>query len=150
MGIRPNRHSVTARSTTSWAATRWLQIPQTGFVAADSDVMKATASRIEARLIDRDGFVHRYVPDGDHGIRGESAFLMCSIRLVTQYAASDRVADATARGRLLALRNDLGLLSEEYDATTGHLVGNYPQAFSHLALIQVAEALTRSRSAASP
>lgn len=88
--------------------------------------------------------------DGDHGIRGESAFLMCSIRLVTQYAASDRVADATALGRLLALRNDLGLLSEEYDATTGHLVGNYPQAFSHLALIQVAEALTRSRSAASP
>ncbi|GMA19464.1 hypothetical protein GCM10025862_14850 [Arsenicicoccus piscis] len=144
-----------------------LQIPQTGFVAADSDVMLATTARIEQTLVDRHGFVRRYLTedavsgDGEasaagaggagsratvtsDGLRGgEGTFLMCSFWLVEQYARSGRRADALAlMDRLLAVRNDLGLLAEEYDAEAGRLLGNFPQAFSHLALIRAASALS--------
>lgn len=121
-----------------------LQIPQTGFVAADSGVMRATVARIEADLVDSHGFVRRYVPDGSDGVSGsEGSFLMCTFWLVEQYARSGRRDEAAAlMDRLLALRNDVGLLSEEYDSRSGELLGNYPQAFSHLALIRAAEALS--------
>lgn len=120
-----------------------LQIPHTGFVAADSDVMLATVARIEAELLDGHGFVRRYRTDGSDGLAGgEGSFLMCSFWLAQQYAASGRRGDAAVLlDRLLALRNDVGLLAEEYDAETGHLLGNFPQAFSHLALIAAAEVL---------
>lgn len=121
-----------------------LQIPQTGFVAPDSEVMLATVARIEAELLDPYGFVRRYVTDGSDGVRGgEGAFLMCTFWLVEQYAGSGRRAEASALlDRLLGVRNDLGLLAEEYDAATGRMLGNFPQAFSHLALIRAAEALS--------
>ena len=121
-----------------------LQIPQTGFVAADSPVMLATVARIEEDLVDAHGFVRRYVPDGSDGVGGgEGAFLMCTFWLVEQYARSGRRDEAVAlMDRLLAIRNDVGLLAEEYDARCGELLGNYPQAFSHLALIRAAEALS--------
>lgn len=121
-----------------------LQIPQTGFVAADSDVMLATVARIERDLVDAHGFVRRYATDGSDGVAGtEGAFLMCTFWLVEQYARSGRRDEATdLMERLLAVRTDLGLLAEEYDAQTGELLGNFPQAFSHLALIRAAEALS--------
>lgn len=120
-----------------------LQIPQTGFVTADSPVMLATVARIERELLDEHGFVRRYRTDGADGLEGgEGSFLMCSFWLVEQYARSGRREDAVAlMDRLLGLRTDLGLLAEEYDAGTGRLLGNFPQAFSHLALVRAAEAL---------
>ncbi len=71
-----------------------LQIPQTGFVDYDSEVMLATVSRIEQELLD-EGFVRRYVTDGGDGIKGkEGAFLMCTFWLVEQYARGGRPDDA--------------------------------------------------------
>lgn len=121
-----------------------LQIPQTGFVAADSDVMTATVKRIEAELLDGQGFVRRYRTDGADGLSGsEGSFLMCTFWLVEQYARSGRRQEARAlMDRLLAVRNDLGLLAEEYDAGSDQMLGNFPQAFSHLALIRAASALS--------
>ena len=129
-----------------------LQIPDTGFVAADSAVMLATVARIEEELLDDQGFVRRYVTDGSDGVPGdEGAFLMCTFWLVTQYAASGRRDEAVALlDRLLSLRNDVGLLAEEYDAASGRLLGNFPQAFSHLGLIRAAEALNHPEVAENP
>ena len=68
---------------------------------------------------------------------GEGVFLACSFWLVDAYRAQGRIAEADALlGRLLSLRNDLGLLSEEYDPAAKRLVGNFPQAFSHLSLVR--------------
>lgn len=121
-----------------------LQIPQTGFVAHDCDIMLGTVARVEAELVDRHGFVRRYATDGSDGLAGsEGAFLMCTFWLVEQYARSGRGGEASAlMSRLLDVRNDLGLLAEEYDPASGRMLGNYPQAFSHLALIRAAEALS--------
>ena len=76
---------------------------------------------------------------------GEGAFLACSFWLVDAYILQHRLADARRLfDRLLALRNDLGLLSEEYDPGARRLVGNFPQAFTHVALVNSAFNLTRT------
>ena len=96
----------------------------------------------------RDGLVHRYhtARSGDGLPPGEGAFLACSFWLVDAYVLLGRHADAKRLfERLLSLRNDLGLLSEEYDPRAGRLVGNFPQAFSHLALVNSACNLSRSK-----
>jgi GH15 family glucan-1,4-alpha-glucosidase len=88
-----------------------------------------------------DGFVMRYDTGGtDDGLPpGEGAFLACSFWLVDAYILLGRYDHArTLFDRLLSLRNDVGLLSEEYDPRTGRLVGNFPQAFSHVALVNSA------------
>lgn len=122
-----------------------LQVSQTGFVAADSDLVLATVALIEAELLDPDRFVRRYLTDGSDGLVGsEGAVLMRTFWLVEQYASSGRRDEATAlMDRLLDIRSDLGLLAEEYDPARGCLLGNYPQAFSHLGLIRASEALGR-------
>ena len=119
-----------------------LRIPHTGYCAYDDDRMLATVARIERELVDDEGFVHRYRTSGD-GLGGqESSFLICTFWLVEQYARSGRRDDASAlMDKLLAVRSDLGLLAEEYDTSAGHSLGNYPQAFSHLALIRACDAL---------
>jgi pentatricopeptide repeat protein len=94
-----------------------------------------------------DGFVMRYrsetAPDGLPA--GEGAFLACSFWLVDAYVLQKRWDEArTLFDRLVALRNDVGLLSEEYDPRGGRLVGNFPQAFSHIALINSAFNLTKA------
>ena len=77
---------------------------------------------------------------------GEGAFLACSFWLVDAYLLIGRVDDARRLfERLLGLRNDVGLLSEEYDPVARRLVGNYPQAFSHIALVNAAHNLSRAR-----
>jgi GH15 family glucan-1,4-alpha-glucosidase len=122
-----------------------LVLAQIGFCAADDPRMLATVAEIERTLI-RDGLVMRYRTDtGVDGLPGgEHPFLACSFWLVEQYATSGRHADATAlMERLCALANDVGLLSEEYDVAGGRQVGNTPQAFSHLALVRAADALSR-------
>ena len=93
-----------------------------------------------------DGFVLRYdTAASDDGLPpGEGAFLACSFWLVDAYVLQHRWQDARALfDRLLELRNDVGLLSEEYDPRTCRLVGNFPQAFTHVALVNSAFNLTR-------
>ncbi|WP_279432176.1 glycoside hydrolase family 15 protein [Labedella populi] len=120
-----------------------LQLPQVGFCAPDDPRMLATVERIEGDLM-ADGFVLRYRAEtGVDGVPGtENPFLTCSFWLVEQYARTGRTADAEAlMGRLLAVANDLGMLSEEYDPVAKRQAGNTPQALTHLALIRAADAL---------
>jgi GH15 family glucan-1,4-alpha-glucosidase len=97
-----------------------------------------------------DGFVMRYMTeDGGDGLPpGEGAFLACSFWLVDAYILIGRYDDAQKLfDRLLGVRNDVGLLSEEYDPRTGRFVGNFPQAFSHVALVNSAFRLAAAKSA---
>jgi len=122
-----------------------LLMPWVGFLPASDPRVGGTVAAIERRLL-RDGFVIRYETAGtDDGLpEGEGAFLACSFWLVDVYALQGRFADAERLfRRLLALRNDVGLLSEEYDPHARRLVGNFPQAFSHMALVNSAYNLTR-------
>jgi GH15 family glucan-1,4-alpha-glucosidase len=126
-----------------------LLLPTVGFIAADDPHFLGTVRAIEQDLI-RDGLVLRYRTEaGVDGLPGdEHPFLACSFWLVTAYALARRLEDAHAlMRRLLALTNDVGLLSEEYDPVRGRMVGNFPQAFSHLALIGAALALRDADSA---
>ena len=124
-----------------------LLIALVGFLPADDPRVRGTLAAVEDNLM-RDGLVMRYdTGRGTDGLPpGEGAFLACSFWLVDNYVLQKRYDDARALFvRLLALRNDVGLLAEEYDATAKRLVGNFPQAFSHLALINSAHNLTAAR-----
>jgi GH15 family glucan-1,4-alpha-glucosidase len=123
-----------------------LQIPIIGFLPADDPRVLGTMVAIERDLM-ADGFVLRYrsetSPDGLPP--GEGAFLACSFWLVDAYVLQNRWEEARALfDRLVGLSNDVGLLSEEYDPRSGRLVGNFPQAFTHVALINSAFNLTRA------
>ena len=119
-----------------------LLIPIVGFVDFDDPRASATAELV-AKELGADGLVRRYVTDGMDGVDGdEGAFLICSFWLVECLARGgeeDRARELFER--LLSNCNDLGLLSEEVDPASGELLGNFPQAFSHLGLIQAAIAL---------
>ncbi|HUI11895.1 MAG TPA: glycoside hydrolase family 15 protein [Xanthobacteraceae bacterium] len=124
-----------------------LLIPSVGFLPASDPRVAGTIAAIEQRLV-CDGFVMRYstAEVEDALPPGEGAFLACSFWLVDAYILQERFDDAERLfRRLVALRNDVGLLSEEYDPRRKRLVGNFPQAFSHLALINSAYNLTRTR-----
>jgi GH15 family glucan-1,4-alpha-glucosidase len=121
-----------------------LQIVLTGFLPPEDPRIRGTVEAIEKHLM-KGGLVQRYNTtksrDGLEG--GEGAFLACSFWLVTNLWLIGRRSDATAMfKRLLALRNDVGLLSEEYDPIEKRLVGNFPQALSHIALIHAAFAMS--------
>jgi GH15 family glucan-1,4-alpha-glucosidase len=123
-----------------------LLMPSVGFLPTDDARVCGTVKAIEGRLL-VDGFVMRYDTDAsDDGLPpGEGAFLACSFWLVDAYIMQKRFADARALfDRLLLLRNDVGLLSEEYDPAAQRLVGNFPQAFTHVALINSAFNLNRA------
>lgn len=110
-----------------------LLIPIMGFLPPDDVRVRGTVAAIEQEL-KADGFVLRYRTEkGTDGLPpGEGAFLPCSFWLADNYSLQGRDDEAKALFEtLLALRNDVGLLSEEYDPRTGRLVGNFPQAFSH-------------------
>jgi GH15 family glucan-1,4-alpha-glucosidase len=126
-----------------------LLLPAVGFLPASDPRITGTITAIERSLL-RDGLVQRYdTGAGEDGLPpGEGAFLACSFWLVDCYVLQGRMAEAHRLfERLLALRNDVGLLSEQYDSQHGRLVGNFPQAFSHLALINSAVLLASPRSA---
>jgi GH15 family glucan-1,4-alpha-glucosidase len=117
-----------------------LLIPLVGFLPPDDPRVLGTLAAIERELL-VDGFVLRYdTGDSKDGLPpGEGAFLACSFWLADNYVMQNRREEA--RGlfdRLLALRNDVGLLAEEYDPQARRQVGNFPQAFSHIALINTA------------
>jgi GH15 family glucan-1,4-alpha-glucosidase len=120
-----------------------LNIPLVGFLPGTDERVTGTIDAI-SRELGRDGFVSRYsTAETDDGLSGdEGQFLACSFWLVSALALNDRVEEARALfERLLALRNDLGLLAEEYDVHRQRQVGNFPQAFSHLTLIGAATAI---------
>lgn len=117
-----------------------LLIPIVGFLPRHDARVRGTLAAIERNLI-RDGFVIRYhTSAGTDGLPpGEGAFVACSFWLADNYVLQGRYDEARDLfGRLLLLRNDVGLLAEEYDATAKRQLGNLPQAFSHLALINTA------------
>jgi GH15 family glucan-1,4-alpha-glucosidase len=117
-----------------------LVLPLVGFLPGDDPRVLGTIAAVEQDLM-RDGLLLRYrTQSGVDGLQGdEQPFLACSFWLVSAYALAGRRDDATAlMERLLALANGVGLLSEEYDVADGRMVGNFPQAFSHLALVGAA------------
>lgn len=123
-----------------------LLIPSIGFLPPTDRRVSATVEAIERELL-VDGFVRRYdTGRTDDGLPpGEGMFLACSFWLADAYQMLGRVADAEELfERLLALCNDLGLLSEEYDPDQRCLIGNFPQAFSHISLINTAHNLSRT------
>ena len=120
-----------------------LLLPAVGFLPIDDPRIAGTVTAIERELVS-DGLVLRYrTESGTDGLpAGEGVFLACSFWLADVYQMQGRIAEANALlDRLLALRNDLGLLSEEYDTKAALQVGNFPQAFSHLALVRTALSL---------
>jgi GH15 family glucan-1,4-alpha-glucosidase len=117
-----------------------LLIPLVGFLPARDSRVAGTVEAIRRDLV-HDGLVHRYNTDrtADGLDRGEGVFLACSYWLADNLAMMGRGKEARELfERLLDLRNDVGLLSEEYDPVSGRLVGNFPQGFSHIALINTA------------
>jgi GH15 family glucan-1,4-alpha-glucosidase len=122
-----------------------LLFPLVGFLPATDHRMRGTVAAIE-RDLSRDGLVYRYTTSEHAAVdglpRGEGAFLACTFWLVANYARSDRLDEARALfERLLSLRNDLGLLAEQYDPHSGRQLGNFPQAFTHVPLIMAANLL---------
>jgi GH15 family glucan-1,4-alpha-glucosidase len=123
-----------------------LLLPTMGFLPATDPRIRGTIEAVERRLF-IDGFLLRYdTATSDDGLPpGEGAFLACSFWMADAYLLTDRIADARRLfERLLSLRNDVGLLAEEYDTHARRLVGNFPQAFSHIALINTAHNLARA------
>jgi GH15 family glucan-1,4-alpha-glucosidase len=121
-----------------------LVIPLVGFLRPTDERVRGTVEAVQRELCD-DGFVLRYrTGDGSDGLPGrEGAFLPCSFWLVENLALMGRVQDAIALfERLRGLCNDVGLLSEEYDPAARRLVGNFPQAWSHVGLINSAATLS--------
>ncbi|HUR01229.1 MAG TPA: glycoside hydrolase family 15 protein, partial [Nonomuraea sp.] len=125
-----------------------LLMPIVGFLPADDPRVAGTVAAIEKELMS-DGFVLRYPVAEDNDVDGlpggEGAFLACSFWLVEVMAMQGRKEEAKQLfERLLALRNDVGLLAEEYDPRYARMVGNFPQAFSHVPLVHAARALSQS------
>ncbi|HYZ31134.1 MAG TPA: glycoside hydrolase family 15 protein [Crenalkalicoccus sp.] len=122
-----------------------LMIPLVGFLPPSDPRVKGTVAAVEKYLL-RDGFVRRYDTGSsvDGLPPGEGAFLACSFWLADNYVLLGREREARELfERLLALRNDVGLLAEEYDPRARRQVGNFPQAFSHIALVSTAHNLER-------
>ncbi|WP_295385093.1 glycoside hydrolase family 15 protein [uncultured Thiodictyon sp.] len=123
-----------------------LLIPLVGFLPPDDPRVLATIAAIKRELV-VDGLVLRYQSATASAVDGlppgEGVFLPCSFWLADCLAVTGRRAEAEALfERLLALRNDVGLLSEEFDPRTGHMQGNFPQALSHMALVNTARLLS--------
>jgi GH15 family glucan-1,4-alpha-glucosidase len=123
-----------------------LMIPLVGFLPASDPRMKGTVAAIQRDLV-VDGLVHRYPPEGSEKVdglpSGEGTFLACTFWLADNLAMMGRNDEARAIfERLLGLRNDVGLLAEQYDPHDGRQLGNFPQAFSHVALVNTARTLS--------
>ena len=139
-GYDEARGTFTQHYATTEVDASLLMLPLVGFVDGTDPRMLGTIEAIEQDLM-RDGLLLRYrTQSGVDGLAGdEHPFLACSFWLVSAYAGAGRLDDAHALfDRLCALPNDVGLLSEEYDADHHRMVGNFPQAFSHLTLVQAA------------
>ncbi len=136
-GFHPGKNSFTQHFETDALDASLLLLPLVGFLPHDDPRVLGTTAAVERELL-QDGFVLRYnTTDNSDGLPpGEGAFLACSFWLVDNWSMQGRRDEAVALfERLIALRNDVGLLSEEYDPAAKRMTGNFPQAFSHTALI---------------
>jgi GH15 family glucan-1,4-alpha-glucosidase len=122
-----------------------LMLAITGFLPADDPRMKATIDATAARLTDKRGLVYRYL--AHDGLSGEEGtFLLCTFWLAQAQALAGEVDQACATfERAVAAINDVGLLAEEVDLSSGEMIGNFPQAFSHIGLINAAWAITQAQ-----
>ncbi len=123
-----------------------LMMPLVGFLPSGDSRVIGTIQAIEKSLMSKDGFVARYTadPDVDGLPHGESTFLACSFWLADNFILQGRREEAERMfTRLLNVRNDVGLLAEQYDPSTKRLLGNFPQAFSHIGLVNTAFNLSR-------
>jgi len=113
-------------------------LPLVGFIPPDDPRMRSTVDRILEQLTDENGFVYRYI--SEDGLTGsEGTFTICSFWLVDNLAMQGRLAEARSLfERLLTYAGRLGLFSEEIDSHRNMALGNYPQAFTHIALINSA------------
>ena len=119
-----------------------LMLAQVGFLPPNDERIQGTVAAIERELM-HEGFVMRYSPDGSEGVDGmppgEGVFLACTFWLADNYALMGRMGEARRLfKRLLEIPNDVGLLSEEFDPIEKRMLGNFPQAFSHVGLINTA------------
>jgi GH15 family glucan-1,4-alpha-glucosidase len=122
-------------------------IPIVGFLPADDPRMLATINATAERLTDHRGLVYRYLTHD--GLEGEEGtFLLCTFWLAHALALAGELDRAHATfERAIAYANDVGLLAEEVDAETGELLGNFPQAFSHIGLVNAAWAIHQGTTA---
>ncbi|MFD7460494.1 MULTISPECIES: glycoside hydrolase family 15 protein [unclassified Streptomyces] len=143
-GYDPDRNTFTQSYGSEELDAALLLIPQVGFLPPDDKRVIGTIEAIQRELLTPDGFVLRYpTSGGEAGVDGlpgdEGAFLACSFWLADDLALIGRVEEARELfERLLAIRNDVGLLAEEWDPRRKRQVGNFPQAFSHVPLIDTA------------
>jgi GH15 family glucan-1,4-alpha-glucosidase len=122
--------------------------PKVGFLPTSDPRVTGTIAAVERELT-TDGFVYRYGPEGsssNDGLRGqEGVFLLCSFWLADAWAMTGRTSDAHALlTRMIDLANDVGLLAEQYDPASKRMLGNFPQAFSHVGLVNSALSLARA------
>ncbi|MGH8069915.1 MAG: glycoside hydrolase family 15 protein, partial [Candidatus Entotheonellia bacterium] len=127
-----------------------LRLPLLGVIETTNPRMRSTIEQIERRLM-RNGLVYRYL-DVDDGIAGgEGTFAICTFWLIQNYVMLGRLTEAEELFRhVLSFANDLGLFSEEIDPGTGEQLGNFPQAFTHIALINAAVRLAAARQGKKP
>ena len=145
-GFNPARNTFTQHYDTDEVDASLLLIPIVGFLEPNDPRVLGTIAAIEEDLL-RDGFLLRYrTATGVDGLAGdEHPFLACSWWLVSAYAMAGMVDKARElMDRLVGALNDVGLVSEEYDPANGRMVGNFPQAFSHLTLIGAAHAIAEA------
>jgi len=126
-----------------------LMLPLVGFLPVTDPRVKGTVEAIQRELVS-DGLVYRYHPEKSAAIDGlppgEGVFLPCTFWLIDNLALIGEIDEATKIfERLLELRNDVGLLSEEWDPAAKRQVGNFPQAFTHVGLVNSAYNLDRAR-----
>ena len=145
-GFDPDRNTFTQYYGSRELDAAVLLMTISGFLPASDPRILGTIAAIERELV-VDGFVFRYSADflthGEQRLENEGAFIMCTYWLAMNYALAGRYADARATfERVGAIANDVGLLAEEYDVTRKMMLGNFPQAFSHVGLIWTARLLS--------
>jgi len=128
-----------------------LMLPLVGFIPATDPMMRSTIRATQKELTNKQGFVYRYT-NLDDGLDGsEGSFIICTFWLADNLIHLGQIDEARVLlNALLDCANDLGLLSEEYDSATRNMLGNFPQAFSHLALINTAVQLHQATHGAVP
>jgi GH15 family glucan-1,4-alpha-glucosidase len=137
-GFDPERNTFTQSYDSPALDAALLLIPQVGFLPPSDERVLGTIEAVERELSIDDNLILRYRPEvTDDGLPGgEGAFLLCAFWMVDALAMTGRKDEARRRFEyLLGLRNDVGLLAEEYDPVSRRMLGNFPQAFSHLGLI---------------